>query len=71
LTGQKNIAYNKLSQSNNVGKRKEGKTMKKRRPYALVRLEKYTYLLHLLGIFSDEEKEEILQKINNGSKRVI
>jgi hypothetical protein len=44
--------------------------MKKRRPYALVRLEKYTYLLHLLGIFSDQEKEEILQKLNSGQKGV-
>lgn len=60
----------KLTQSNNVGKRKEGETVKKRRPYALVRLEKYTYLLHLLGIFSDQEKEEILQKLNSGQKGV-
>jgi hypothetical protein len=46
--------------------------MKKRKPYALVRLEKYTHLLHLLRVFSDEEKEEILQKINrsqNGLSR--
>jgi hypothetical protein len=42
--------------------------MKKRRPYAIVRLERYTYLLHLLGIFSDDEKEEIIQKLNSDEK---
>jgi hypothetical protein len=42
--------------------------MKKRRPYSIVRLERYTSLLHLLGIFSDEEKEEIIRKLNSGEK---
>jgi hypothetical protein len=33
--------------------------MKKRRPYSIVRLERYTSLLHLLGVFSDEKKKKL------------
>jgi hypothetical protein len=68
LTGQKNIAYNKVDSGKQCWLKERGDTMKKRIPYALVRLKKYTYLLHLLGIFSDEEKKEILQKLNSGQK---